>query len=239
MDIDMNLLALVASDPAKAVATLLAELKTIDDGLVTSAGTIAERRKAAHEFVTTHVPLDKGAPNAPVAILTIADLERQIAALQSELDDAREVVKEAADGYLRTSKDASSAERDALKVAREAVVRKLTALSALGLATGEIPKAPKGSGGSSGGGSTRVATSKGTLAYRREGDAEWTVPCDAQQSLSATAYRVFGGAPSADLHSALNGTDLTKSWEKTVTLTGKDGKARTATIKFDVAPVTE
>lgn len=211
----------------EVLESMLSEIKSIDEQLVKASGTVAERRKAAEAALRLQEATTETVGPFTILDSALTELEN----VKSLVDEAENDVKEAVNGYLRSQKDETSAEAEALKVARAALVTKAAAVAALLEVQVDVPKAPRGSGSSNGSGK-RVSTSKGTFSYRRSDSDQWTVPCDDQQALSSIAYRVFNHAPVAALRSALEGIDQTKSWEQTVTVNGQ-----TATIKFDVVPV--
>lgn len=216
---------------------IVEQVKNIDTLLSGLAGTHAARKADALAKLVAN-----DAPEVTVLARATAHLERAKARHES----AKNALDEAVNAALRGDKAANTTERDAHLATRETLVTSAAAMATL-IAGSPKPltatdlgiSKPKGVSAS---GSPRTAkVGQGVFSYRRNGDSDWTVPCDAQQSLSSIAYRVFDKAPVGDLRTAMETVtggkvDETSPFEVTVTLRDK-----TASIKFEVteAPATE
>lgn len=237
---------------------IVAQVKDIDTTLAGLAGTHAARKASALEAIVAKELAAHGIDTLTDAAIADLDLSespalafrRAVTVLEAAKvahDDAKSDLDDAVNAALRADKSANTTERDAFLTTRETLVTGAAAMATL-IAGASKPLTPtdiglakpKGSGSSSG--TPRTAkVGQGVFSYRRDGDAEWTVPCDAQQSLSATAYRVFGRAGVGELREAMaavagDKVDETKDFESTVTV-----RDITATVKFTVteAPATE
>lgn len=206
------------------------QIKTIDSTLAGLAGTHAARKAEALAKLTANED-----PSVLAFNVTLEALE----AAKSAHEDAREALNEAVSAALREDKSANTTERDAHLATRDSLVTAATSMATLiAGATKPVTASdlgiakPKGVGSS---GTPRTAkVGQGVFSYRRDGDAEYTTPCDSQQSLSSIAYRVFDRAPVGVLREALAATnggpvDETKPFALAATVNGK-----TATVVFSV-----
>ncbi len=227
----------------KGLTELLETIKEHDQKMTASVGTFAARRAEAKAAVLeTVVPTDD--ESGDVYITFRDELERAelvVEMAKSALADVQESVNDAVTAHLKASKSETGAELEAMKTERDGLVTLATSIATiLRKATKPvtpadlgIAKSPKGSGSSSSGG-TRIKSTSGAYSYKRDDEAEFTFPCEAQQSLSSIAFRVFNRAPVGDLKAALaeaGVTSLTQSYSATVTVNGK-----TATVSFEITP---
>ncbi len=233
--------------------TIVGQIKDIDTTLAGLAGTHAARKADALAKLTS-IDLEARAeasdafdsiPVGPVEALTWAQQVYDAAKL--DLEEAKAGLDEAITAALRADKSANTTDRDAHLATRETLVTSAAAMATLiAGATKPLTASDLGIAKAKGGGGTSTPRTakvgQGVFSYRRAGDTEFTVPCDAQQALSSIAYRVFDKAPVGVLRAALaeaNGgpVDETKPFSLEVKVNDK-----VATVSFDVteaAPATE
>jgi len=215
------------------------QIKAIDVKLAASAGNVAERRTAALEALGAAEDASTDGTVGP-----IASLNRETALFEAAklaVEDAKQAVTEAVNGYLRGQKDDTAEASAALKVQRDALLVQATSMETLisgaskPVTAGDLGLKASKSSGSTGG--TRAKTSKGTFSHSPDG-VTWTTENGHQQSLSSIAYRKFDRASVSQLRAVmaeLNGgtaVDETADFETRPTCNGK-----TFTIKFVVTPV--
>lgn len=238
-----------ASISVDTYTDLLEALKPIDAQLTAAAGTISKRRTDSLESIKVSETslieafegdLEDGVDRPYLVVWNLARATERLELAKSAFADAKNAVDEAVTLKIRSAKNET--ESDSLKVARIALTVKLdsvrTVLEMMGVDVDSLPEVPNAPKGSSHSGSTsttpRVArsgsSSKANYSYSADG-IKWTVPCEAQNSLSSIASRKFDHAPTADVQAALLAAgveSLTKPYEARITVNGK-----TVTVKME------
>lgn len=219
-----------------AAEKILRQIAEIDGKLETVKGTASQRKAAAR-----------------VAVLEDSDLagvvdavETKLAEAKMEAEEVAQRVEDAIVAYLKSSKDGTTAEVEALKTSRSELVTSASAMIALlqslkveGASALSVPKAPKGaSRGSTG--STGAKASSGRHYFVSDEGRMSSYANSSLSGLAFYAFRVKGASPSVeDVKTALASqgvTDLTKSWQATVTL---NGVTRTIGHEVTVTPAVE
>lgn len=207
--------------------TTLAEIKAIDERTLASAGTVSARKAEERANLT----------NTPEGLAIVAAFQASSDALEtakSDHDEARQAVEDAVVAALKAKKADVGAELSTLKAERDELVSTAKAMATLLKVTDlEIPKAPKGTGGSSNGG-TRAKSATGAHYVKAE---DGTISSYANDSFSGLAFYAFKRAGRDALEAGLAAagvTELTKPFEATVTVNGI-----TRTIGLRVTPSDE
>jgi hypothetical protein len=215
----------------------LAQIAEVDKRMTASAGNVTQRKTEALETIqraeleaiasfieSTDGNVDNEAFVAeqsdkfPVTYLAV--IEAELEAIKVRHEEAKQAVQDAIVASLKASKADTGAELASLRTERDELVNTAKAMATLlKVKDLEIPKAPKGSGSSSG--SPRVAKSSTGSHYVKAEDG--TLTSYANDTFSGLAFYAFKRAGVPALKSALeaNGvTELTKPWETTVTVNG-------------------
>jgi hypothetical protein len=236
----------------KLVDDVLTQIAALDKRATEMSGTVSARKAEALEtlrlievegMVTVGLasnlepledseadPDEDWADHFPIHGLAVAAAELEAAKVRHE--EAKQAVEDAIVTFLKAKKSDTGAELSTLKTQREELANTVRAMATLLKLDVEIPKAPKGSGGSSSG--PRAAKSSTGAHYVRKEDG--STDSYANDSFSGLAFYAFKRAGVSDLKAALsaNGvTELTKPWETTVTV---NGITRTVGFRVEATP---
>lgn len=194
--------------------TFVGQITAVDSKLEKAKGNVTERRNIT---IATLRNLE-AANTTPdtVGVFTALDaIEAELATLLERKEAAKQATEDAIVVALKSSKDSTATEVEALKVQRAELVETVRAMSTLLHIEVEIPKAPKGASASSG--SPKAKNSTGAHYVIENGERKFY----SNDTFSGLAWFAFHHAGVKALEAALveaGITARTTPWEATVTV---------------------